>query len=150
MKKKNYLYLLAIMMVFVLSVGMTSCGGDDGDDEEKESKELLIGTWHMDEIRIDDAHSWTENTTTFKSDGTLERIEYLTQGNGVKYSYKKGGQYSYNANTGVLSAVYKDNDSGESWSQSYNVIEITKNKLVLTGVSTGNGLSFTFFYERVK
>lgn len=32
MKKENYLHLLTIMMVAMLSVGFASCGGDDDDD----------------------------------------------------------------------------------------------------------------------
>ena len=48
MKKKNYLHLLAIMMVTMLSVGFASCGSDDDDNDITGGSELvdkLQGTW---------------------------------------------------------------------------------------------------------
>lgn len=50
MKKKNYLHLLAIMMVAMLSVGFVSCGSDDDDDDISGGSELvdkLQGTWQF-------------------------------------------------------------------------------------------------------
>ena len=39
MKKKNYLHLLAIMMVAMLSVGFVSCSSDDNDDKKVDNYE---------------------------------------------------------------------------------------------------------------
>ena len=49
MKKRSYLYLLAIMMVAVLSVGFVSCGNDDDDDITGGSElvDKLQGTWQF-------------------------------------------------------------------------------------------------------
>lgn len=49
MRKKNYLHLLAIIMVALLSVGFVSCGSDDDDDIPGGSElvDKLQGTWQF-------------------------------------------------------------------------------------------------------
>ena len=49
MKKKNYLYLLAIMMVAMLSFGFTSCSSDDDEDTDYENELVnqLQGKWQF-------------------------------------------------------------------------------------------------------
>ena len=50
MKRKNYLHLLAILMLAMLSVGFASCGSDDDDDDITGGSELvdkLQGTWQF-------------------------------------------------------------------------------------------------------
>jgi len=50
MKRKNYLHLLAILMVAMLSFGFASCGSDDDDDDIAGGSELvdkLQGTWEF-------------------------------------------------------------------------------------------------------
>ena len=49
MEKKNYLHLLTIIMVAVLSVGFVSCGSDDDDDvlSGSELVDKLQGTWEF-------------------------------------------------------------------------------------------------------
>lgn len=147
--KEFFMSLMTIMMMAFVSVSFTSCGGDDGVAVDPNNKAaLLIGTWYMDAISIDDTHGWQEHKVTFKSDGTLERIGYLP-GYWGKTEELEIGQYSYNVEASTLSCVYRNPETGDSWTQSYTVVDVAKDKLVLTGV-TSSGLSFTFFYDRVK
>ena len=157
MKKISFFNVLFfIAAIFLTGVSLTSCGSDGDDNKknpEQEKKSLLLGTWHMDEVAIDATHSWGENKITFNSDGTLERVDILHQSAGmysITQENKSEGQYSYNENTATLTALYKRVSDGSSWTQSYTVVELTDKKLVLTGIGSGNGLSFTFFYERVN
>jgi len=50
MRKKSSLYLMAIMMIVMLSVGFASCSSDDNEDEITGGNELidkLQGTWQF-------------------------------------------------------------------------------------------------------
>lgn len=144
-----FLFLAAVFCLY-------SCGGDENDDNNVDNDEnsLLIGTWHMDEIAIDGTRFWPGNTITFYANGTLLRedsIGYASLGpaGGYPIISISDGQYTYNANTGILSTFYKPRDtSGDAWSQTYNVVELSKERLFLTGVR--NSINFTFLYKRME
>lgn len=138
----------------ILCATFASCSSNDDDEKSKEESPSIVGTWHMNEINIDNAHSWTQNTITFNEDGTLVRedsVGYASLGLAGGYPIFKtsDGQYTYNANTGILSTIYKPREGGNSWSQTYNVVELTRQRLVLSGVDNNYG-NFTFFYNRIK
>ena len=66
MKTKNYLSMLAVMMVAMLSLGFVSCGDDDDD--------AAVGTWY----RYDYDHT------------VREMWIFKNGGKGVCYEYYKG------------------------------------------------------------
>lgn len=70
-KKKNLWSLLAIMMVAMLSLSLSSCGDDD--DDEGGGGNPLVGTWSCSSHYIDRvSFEGGTDTFTFKSNGTYE------------------------------------------------------------------------------
>ena len=86
---KKYLFnLMALMMVAVLSVGMSSCSKDDDGDDFNYPKESLYGTWKISEVKMSESGSyisWPMKTTTatFNSDGTYSGSGYFGNGSGT-------------------------------------------------------------------
>ena len=73
MMKKNLLYLVAIMMATMLSVGFASCSSDDDNPSLSFTKEIIVGKWKISNIY--DANQdirWFSvgDVAEFKSDGT--------------------------------------------------------------------------------
>lgn len=88
--KKYYLNLLALMVVTILSLHLSSCGNDDDDFDYP--KESLYGTWKMSEVKMSETGSYITwslkpTTATFKSDGTYYGNGYFGNGTGT-YSAK--------------------------------------------------------------
>ena len=108
MKKKNYLHLLAIMMVAMLSVGFVSCSSDDNDDKKVDNYEptqnlsvkdpegtiilnMASGSrdnnYQLDQeaysssIYIDEANNFTgyNNHISFVSVGKVEGLAKITE-----------------------------------------------------------------------
>lgn len=64
--KKEFLWsLLSIIMVATISLGLSSCGSDDEDDDYASVPSGLIGTWY----KVSGAEKYSMNFT-FNSDGT--------------------------------------------------------------------------------
>ncbi len=93
MTMKKYLFnLMTLMMVAVLSIGMSSCSKDDDDNDFNYPKESLYGTWKMSEVKMSESGSymsWTmkATTATFNSDGTYSGSGYFGNGS-VTYTAK--------------------------------------------------------------
>lgn len=132
MKRNDYLHLLAIMMVALLSIGVTSCKDDDPDEsviidsgEEKEPQtksSLLIGTW----------------------DGSFNLI--LRTDGSCKLTYRNSkvvdiGTYSYNESQNIL-VIMIDNPGESRITRTFVVQTLTQTTLVLIE-SDGDSCSFT-------
>lgn len=102
MKRKNFLHLLTIMMVAMLSVGFTSCSDDDDDGKNNG----LVGSWTCNNAYIDkiDYDGAAPDTYTFKSNGTYE---WKCRG-----WDDESGKYNYNEKLGTLTIV---NQRGTTW-----------------------------------
>lgn len=107
MKKKFYWRLLTIMMVAVVNIGITSCGGSDDDDDNAgeqvpASSRFLVGTW---EIKYDGASKEIERWLTLSADGkavmVTNRSTAKYSGNSLELvwvptsSEKKNGNWKY-------------------------------------------------------
>ena len=94
MKTKNYLSMLAVMLVAMLSLGFVSCGDDDDDDN------AAIGTWY--------GESHSEGLTlVFKSGG--KGVAYASY-NGERVGESESFTYKMKSNTsGTL--YFSDYDS---------------------------------------
>ena len=129
---------MTLMMVAVLSVGMTACGSD-GDDDNKGGndgfdfpKDKLYGTWQISEVKLSEsakdyvAWPYDETTISFKSDGTFSGAGYFGSGTGT-YIVKGKTITTY-----VQNNVY----------MTYNVLNLdgTTAELKATQATTGNTL----------
>ena len=77
MRKKKLLYLMAILMVAMLSVGFTSCGSDGDDDDPSLS---LVGTkWTVTYLSTKYVVEFTSNTDviSYEADANNNYVNYL-------------------------------------------------------------------------
>ena len=109
-KKKFYWSMLAIIMVTMLSVGLTACGSDDDDN-------TVVGTWSGQQGR-------NNLTLTFKSDGTGTFISrYNDSYSGMETS---SGNFTYvmdGNNKGIINIRLYDSYSGYGHETIFFVIE---------------------------
>lgn len=146
MKKKNYLHLLAIMMVAMLSVGFTSCSSDDDEnnDEYSEIVQKLQGTWEYGtgtasvmESSPNYISGWEINELGEDVGAALLNTTITFNGNMVN-----GTKFSINGNKIVLSGVPEVNY------RAY-IEKLTENKLVLHEVFfRAGGYDCTLYYDK--
>lgn len=109
-KKKFYWSMLAIIMVTMLSVGLTACGSDDDDNP-------VVGTWSGQQGR-------NNLTLTFKSDGIGTFISrYNDSYSGMETS---SGNFTYvmeGNNKGIINIRLYDSYSGYGYGTIFFVIE---------------------------
>ena len=77
MSKKNLLHLMAILMAAMLSVGFTSCGSDDDEDDPSLS---LVGTkWTVTYLSTKYVVEFTSNTDviSYEADANNNYVNYL-------------------------------------------------------------------------
>lgn len=113
---KKYLFsLLAVMMVTIESVVLTSCNKDD----EVNDSISIVGTWK---------YSWDGGflLVNFDKDGMLESQEY---DDGI-LEPKEGYFYTYNNNILIIFDVNEDAERGDIL-ETAEVISLTKDKLVV-------------------
>ena len=85
--KKNFMYLMTMMMVAMLSVGFASCGSDDDDGGSSSYDKLIVGAWKQTHRIIYDADGSVNfesdretSMEIFGEDGTYTYIEgYITE-----------------------------------------------------------------------
>jgi hypothetical protein len=111
MNKKYLFHLLTITMLAMLSLGVTSCGGDDEDDEPINVSSYILGTWHTFKatgyaqgesitLQISKAgeYSGAYIEMTFKSDGIVVGSHWEQDANGVSRWVSEEASYTVNGN----------------------------------------------------
>lgn len=79
MNKKNFLYLLAIVMVAALGLNFASCSKDDeksGDGGASGGSSSLVGKWQ----KMDDDGSLKHTIWAFEANGTMYEYDIDDQG----------------------------------------------------------------------
>ena len=138
--------LLTYFLLLFLAVAMPSCSNDNDNDEPTDSVETaIVGTWR---IAYSDG---TSETFMFREDKTFSYIEYEVPGeepfrdSGI-YHIQKSSLYN---NKYILTLIDKDYDDSEA----YQIISLSKNKLVLRdeGLFEGDDPDDDIYeYTRVK
>ncbi|MBR4387916.1 MAG: hypothetical protein IKT00_01910 [Prevotella sp.] len=105
MSKKNLLHLMTIMMVAMLSVGFTSCGSDD---DEENSSYSIVGLWEETAYWKDG--QWKSSSVLnyvfdFKKDNTY--ILYLDARNYKEGKTYQTGTYTFDGNYIALDGDFK-------------------------------------------
>lgn len=121
MKRTKLVYLMAIMMVSMLSLGFVSCGSDDDDDVKITSP--IVGTWKT-------GISSVNATVVFNSDATViwnSTINGKTKHDTGTYDVSSGSD-------GIVKIYWTSSDVPETWE-----FTITGNTMKTTGVITSTG-----------
>lgn len=96
--KKLFSYLTAVLMIALVSVGMTACSSDDDDEPSLSfTKEIIVGKWKITNISGNNEHgSWLSvgSEAEFKSDGTCKgwfsmEDAYKIEGGRIKTYYAR-------------------------------------------------------------
>lgn len=122
MKRKKMVYLMAIMMVTMLSLGLVSCDSDDDDDNVKITSPI-VGTWKT-------GISSVNATVVFNSDATViwnSTINGKTKHDTGTYDVSSGSD-------GIVKIYWSSSDVPEIWK-----FTITGNTMKTTGVITSSG-----------
>lgn len=136
MKKKNFMFLMAAIMVAMLSVGFVSCGSDD--DDGPSGSDLVteaVGTWMCT--------SSTDSAMGYTFDGLMVGKEVTIKSNGTYTStaetFGYSGTYSIKGNT--ITAKSADGDTF--------MVNVTINgdKMTWNGTSSG-GTTFRYVFVR--
>lgn len=137
MKKKNFMFLMAAMMVAMLSVGFASCGSDD-DDNSPSGNDLVtkaIGTWMCT--------SSTDSAMGYSIDGLMVGKEVTIKSNGTYTStaetFGYSGTYTIKGNT--ITAKSKD---GATFMVN---VTISGDKMTWNGTAS-NGTTFKYVFTR--
>ena len=115
--KKLY-FFLTVMLLTLVSVGVTSCG----DDEPKSND--LVGTWQLQAVDEDGASY--ETLVQFTKDGKWNSVEIVTDEVGVAVEVEKG-TYTVSGNKITVNAT----EDGHSVTETMT-FEVKGNKLMLT------------------
>lgn len=117
--KKLY-YFLAVMLLALVSVGVTSCGDDD--DEPKSSD--LIGTWQLK--AIDEDGATYESLVQFTKNGKWNSVDIYTDEVGVQVEVEQG---TYTVSGNRITVSYTED--GQTLNESFTY-EVKGDKLMLT------------------
>ena len=110
---------MAVLMMAVVSMGMAACSDDD--DEKKEDAASLVGSWRWDDEEEEDYYQ----IMTFNSNGTGTFFEHDNDSG----NETTGITYKYDSSKKTLTITFTDD--GETYTEVVEVVEITKDKLVL-------------------
>lgn len=117
--KKLY-YFLAVMLLALVSVGVTSCGDDD--DEPKSSD--LVGTWQLK--AIDEDGATYESLVQFTKNGKWNSVDIYTDEVGVQVEVEQG---TYTVSGNRITVSYTED--GQTLNESFTY-EVKGDKLMLT------------------
>ena len=95
--KKNYLNILVILTVLIMSVGFASCSDDDGLDSPVAQE--VIGTWYSSDTSIN-----MYCTITFYSDGTGD-FESEYHGKYKSASHKTTGVFTWSCSGNTIKTI---------------------------------------------
>lgn len=154
MIKKYLLNLLTFMMVAMMSVGLTSCGGDDSDDNGGSGSggkvsSVLNGTW----TTKSGFPYGGARTLTFK-DGIVNMYQYFIEGYHIPSTTtytKLDGNYTIDEEFHILrihwNKAYSSND-GTNWTgEEIESPDVTSNYFLSAGELTiqgGNYITGTY------
>ena len=123
MLKKNFISLMAIIMVTVTFVGFASCDSSSDDDDEggksglDKKSQMFVGSWY-NTTKVG-TYTWD-----FKASGKCEYYYPSTTAAGKKTSLVKSGTWQYNSKSATLTTTvdnfnwYILNISKDSWTGS--------------------------------
>lgn len=129
--KKLY-FFLTVMLLSLVSVGVTSCG----DDEPKSDD--LVGTWQLKLVDEDGAS--IENLVQFTKNGKWNSVEIVTDEVGIAVEVEKG---TYTVSGDKITVAYTED--GKSVTETITYV-VKGNKLMLTY----EDLPVAITFERVK
>lgn len=72
---KKLIYLMAVLMIALVSVGFTACSSDDDEPSLSFTKEMIVGKWKITNISGNNEHSdsfGVGSGAEFKADGTCK------------------------------------------------------------------------------
>ena len=130
---KKFSYFLSVMLLTLVSFGVTSCGDDK--DEPKSSD--LVGTWQFKAVTEDAS---IENLVQFTKDGKWNSVEIVTDEIGVSVEVEKG---TYTVSGNKINVSYTED--GKTVTESVT-FEVKSNKLMLTYEDMPVAITF----DRVK
>ena len=116
---KKFSYFLSVMLLTLVSFGVTSCG----DDKDEPKSNDLVGTWQFKAVTEDAA---IENLVQFTKDGKWNSVEIVTDEVGVAVEVEKG-TYTVSGNKITVNAT----EDGHSVTETMT-FEVKGNKLMLT------------------
>lgn len=117
---KKFYFFLTVMLLALVSVGVTSCGDDK--DEPKSSD--VVGTWQLKGIDEDGASF--ESLLQFTKNGKWNSVEIYTDEVGVQVEVENG---TYTVSGNKMTVTYTED--GLSVSESFT-FEVKGDKLMLT------------------
>ena len=130
---KKFSYFLTVMLLALVSFGVTSCG----DDKDEPKSNDLVGTWQCKAVTDDAA---IENLVQFTKDGKWNSVEIVTDEIGVSVEVEKG---TYTVSGNKINVSYTED--GKTVTESVT-FEVKSNKLMLTYEDMPVAITF----DRVK
>ena len=146
---KKVFYLLSAVLFMALSVGFTSCGGDDDDPEVPVNKQSIVGKWKVSRTVFKsffiDPETGEENTGEEVEQGAGETFEF----NGTNLiihdpAYPDDDEtykYIYNESNDIILI-----DGGSN----FKITKLTSKELHLVTEISQTGVSMTMTIELVK
>ena len=130
---KKFSYFLSVMLLTLVSFGVTSCG----DDKDEPKSNDLVGTWQFKAVTEDAS---IENLVQFTKDGKWNSVEIVTDEIGVSVEVEKG---TYTVSGNKINVSYTED--GKTVTESVT-FEVKSNKLMLTYEDMPVAITF----DRVK
>ncbi len=131
--KKLY-FFLTVMLLSLVSVGVTSCG----DDKDEPMGDGLVGTWQLK--LVDEEGRSIENLVQFTKNGKWNSVEIVTDDIGISVEVEKG---TYTVSGDKITVAYTED--GKTVTEMITYV-VKGNKLMLTYEDVPVAITF----DRVK